>query len=79
MARGDVVALMLDGARLATPRLLSLGVRAAESHPRAMVATMGWLLGRTAPAQFASADDAERGGSHGRILRAIEWPSDPTV
>ena len=77
LARGRVVGLVLDGARLATPRLLSLGVRAAESHPRAVVTTMGWLLGHTAPTQFASADDAAAADCTDAILRAIEWPTDP--
>ena len=77
LARGDVVALVLDGARLATPGLLSLGLRAAESHPRAMVAAMGFLLGYGSPAQFAAADDAAAVDLTDRILRAIDWPSDP--
>jgi hypothetical protein len=77
LARGGVVALVLDGARLATPRLLSLGLRAAESHPRAMVTTVGWLLGYGPPAQFADADDAAAVDRTDQILAAIDWPNDP--
>lgn len=77
LARGDVAALVLDGARLATPGLLSLGLRAAESHPRAMVTTIGFLLGYGPPAQFAGADDAAAVDRTDQLLRAIDWPSDP--
>jgi glycosyltransferase involved in cell wall biosynthesis len=76
LARGRIVALVLDGARLATPRLLSLGVRAAESHPRAVVTTRGWLLGRTVPTRFATGDAAAADRTEA-ILRAVGWPSDP--
>jgi len=77
LARGRVVALVLDGARLATPRLLSLGVRAVESHPRAVVTTMGWLLGHTAPTDAINADDAAAADRTDAILGTIDWPSDP--
>jgi glycosyltransferase involved in cell wall biosynthesis len=77
LARGDVVGLILDGARLATPHLLSFGLRAAESHPRAVVTTVGLLLGYGPPAQFVSTDDADAAALTERILAGIDWPRDP--
>jgi len=77
LARGAVVGLILDGARLATPRLLSLGLRAAASHPRAVVTTVGWLLGFSSPSRFADGDDTAAAAHTEAILRAADWPNEP--
>ena len=77
LASGDVVGLILDGARLATPRLLEFAWRAANSHPRAIVSTVGWLLGYGSPERHASADDAEAAMRTEAILASIDWPRDP--
>ncbi len=77
LARGAVVGLLLDGARLATPRLLSLGLRAATSHPRAVVTSVGWLLGFGPPSQFAGGDDTAAAAHTEAILRAAAWPDEP--
>jgi len=74
LARGAVVGLILDGARLATARLLSLALRAAISHPRAVVTTVGWLLGYGQADRFHTADDSEAAAHTERVLHAIDWP-----
>ncbi len=74
LARGEVVGLLLDGARLATPGLLATAQRAAASHPRAVVTTVGWLLGCGAPDRSSLSNDAAAAADTEAILRAIDWP-----
>ena len=76
LARGEVVGLLLDGARLATPGLLSLARRAAASHPRAVVTTYGWLLGHRAPDEVVACDDVAAAAQTQILLDAVDWPDD---
>src|SRR5579885_148496 len=41
-ARGDLIGVMVDGARLATPGLLHFARVGASLYKRAIVASMGW-------------------------------------
>lgn len=77
LARGAVIGLLLDGARLATPRLLNLGLRAAASHPRAVVVCVGFLLGHGAPDRYPASGDAAAAAHTEAILDAVDWPRDP--
>jgi hypothetical protein len=45
LARGRLVGLMIDGARLASPALVRHAVLAARLHPRPVIATLGFHLG----------------------------------
>ncbi len=45
-ARGDVVGLIVDGARMASPRLLATAALAARLDERAVVTAPAWHLGR---------------------------------
>jgi hypothetical protein len=73
-ARGDVIAVMIDGARLASPGLLHYGRHAARLYERAIVASLGWYLGfdyerfAVAAGFDAAAEDA--------LLDAVSWPAD---
>ncbi len=73
-ARGDVIAVMIDGARLASPGLLHFGLQAARLYERAVVASLGWYIGfdyqRLAHslAYDAAAEEA--------LLGSIGWPAD---
>ncbi len=73
-ARGDVIAVMIDGARLASPGLLHFGRRAARLYEYAIVASLGWYLGfdyqrfATTTGYDAAAEDA--------LLASIGWPAD---
>jgi tetratricopeptide (TPR) repeat protein len=73
-ARGNVVGVMIDGARLATPGLLHFGLRGALLHERAVVATPGWYLGSDLQswAIRAGYDDA----AEDALLESIGWPDD---
>jgi tetratricopeptide (TPR) repeat protein len=44
-ARGDVIGVMIDGARMVTPGLLHYARTGVTMFPGAVVATLGWYLG----------------------------------
>jgi glycosyl transferase family 2/methyltransferase family protein len=73
-ACGEVVGVMIDGARLVTPGLLHYALAGANSHPRAVVASLGWYLGGDLQGIAAEAgyDRAEEDA----LLSSIDWPSD---
>jgi hypothetical protein len=73
-ARGDLVGLILDGARLATPRLLSLALRAAATHPRPAITTVGWALGRGAARPRSTPASPEADAAVDELLRTAGWP-----
>ncbi len=75
--RGALVGLIADGARIATPGLLATARRALATHPRALVTTVGWLLGRAAPDIPVVRDDAETAAATAALLARAGWPDDP--
>jgi len=74
LASGPLVGVWVDGARLASPGLLSAARRAAAFHPQAVVVTLNYHLGATL--QY----EARRTGYDQRVeddlLASIGWPSD---
>jgi glycosyltransferase involved in cell wall biosynthesis len=74
MARGAVVGLLIDGARLASPGLLAQAMKAARLAERPVIATLAWHLG---PADHR---DAEASGydhaSEDRLLEDCRWEDD---
>jgi Glycosyl transferase family 2 len=74
LASAPLVGVWVDGARLASPGLLSAAHRAAALHPRAVVATLNYHLGPTL--QY----DARRTGYDQRVeddlLASIGWPAE---
>lgn len=74
VARGEVIGVMIDGARIATPGLLHYASRAASVDADAVIATPGWYLGPTYQRQAV-----KRGYSRTRedaLLTSIGWPND---
>jgi cephalosporin hydroxylase len=73
-ARGQAIALMIDGAHLLTPGVLGLGMTALETYEPAIVATQQWYVGpgQQGDALHAGYDqDAED-----RLFAGIHWPVD---
>jgi hypothetical protein len=74
MARGDLVGVLIDGARLASPGLLARALLGRRLAARAVVATLGWHLGATRhmDAQAAGYDQA----AEDRLLADTDWEHD---
>ncbi len=73
-ARGDVIAVMIDGARLASPGLLHFGERAAHLYDRAVCASLGWYLGQDYD-RFAGAAGYDE-AAEDALLASIAWQED---
>ena len=72
LARAPRLCLMIDGARLLTPGVLSWGMRLLELSPRAMVEVRGWHLGpKWQPESVMEGYDHEE---ERHLLQAIGWP-----
>lgn len=72
LSRAPLLCLMIDGARLVTPGVLSWGMRLVELAPRAMVEVRGWHLGpKWQPESVMEGYDREE---ERRLLQAIDWP-----
>jgi hypothetical protein len=74
MAEGDLVGLVVDGARIASPGLLAHARLAARVAPRPVIATLGWHLGpvRHMDAEAAGYD----GAAEDRLLASCGWEGD---
>lgn len=73
-ARGEVIGVMIDGARLATPGLLHFAYHGAQLYERAVVTTLGWYLG--ADLQRWSMQVGHDQAYEARLLDSIGWPAD---
>lgn len=73
-ARGDLVGLIIDGARMASPGLLALATRAAGLAPNPVVATLGWHLGPVRHMDAATVGYDQR--AEDELLAGIDWRTD---
>jgi Glycosyl transferase family 2 len=73
-ARGDVIGVMVDGARIATPGLLHFALHGAHLHDKAVVATLGWYLGYDF--QRLSMQGGHDHAYEDALLKSIDWPVD---
>jgi glycosyltransferase involved in cell wall biosynthesis len=73
-ARGDIIGVMIDGARIASPGLLHFALQGAQLYDHAVVAALGWYLGRDLQrfAMRAGYDQAREDS----LLASIGWPQD---
>lgn len=71
---GSVVAVMLDGAHVATPGLLDHALRALSAYGPAVVCTQYWYVGPGAQERaVAGGYSAE---AEDELFRRIDWPTD---
>lgn len=73
LTRGRHIGLILDGARMVTPGVVSLAMRAMRLHPRAIVTTMAWHLGPEH--QSLSIAKGYNAAAEDKLLAEIGWPS----
>lgn len=73
-ARGQVIGLMMDGARIATPGLLNFARHGACLYDKAVVATLGWYLGYDF--QTSSLQSGYDRAREDALLDTIDWPND---
>lgn len=73
-AKGSLVGVMIDGARMATPGLLHSCHRAARLSPRPVIATLGFHLGPES--QSISVQKGYNRSVEDKLLESIDWPRD---
>jgi hypothetical protein len=73
-ARGKIVGVMIDGARVVTPGLLHFARQGAQLYRRAVVATIPWHLGPDIQERSVTNGYDKRGEDN--LLQSIAWPSD---
>jgi glycosyltransferase involved in cell wall biosynthesis len=73
-ARGKIVGVMIDGARIVTPGLLHFARQGVHLYRRAVVATLAWHLGPDI--QERSATNGYDKQREDTLLQSIAWPSD---
>ena len=74
VARSDLLGLMIDGARMATPGLVEHIIKASRSHENAVVAVPGYHLGDSVQQESLHLGYDER--EEAKLLKSIDWPSD---
>jgi glycosyltransferase involved in cell wall biosynthesis len=73
-ARGDLVGVWIDGARLASPGLLETALMAARMHPRAVIGTIGFHLGPDV--QMRSVQEGYDQAREDALLASVDWETD---
>jgi hypothetical protein len=73
-ARGEVLAIMLDGAHMLTPRVLFFGLSPFRYHSNPVVSTPPFFLGPGA--QPDTVPQGYNAAQEDRLLRDIRWPED---
>jgi hypothetical protein len=73
-ARGQVIGVMIDGARIVTPGFIHFGRQGVRLYPRAVVATLGWYLGYDQ--QRWAMEGGYNQAREDELLASIAWPRD---
>jgi hypothetical protein len=74
LAEGDLVGLVVDGARMATPGLLATARQAATLFDRPLVATVGYHLGPDR--HMEAAETGYHQDSEDELLATVPWEDD---
>jgi glycosyltransferase involved in cell wall biosynthesis len=73
-ARGSIIGVMVDGARIASPGMLHFARHGARLYNDTVVATLGWYLGHDL--QRWSMQYGYDQAREDALLAAIDWPQD---
>ena len=74
-ARGEMVGICIDGARILTPGILDYVIRANQAYRNPFVATLGWHLGPDV--QSKSTLDGYDKATEDELLKSINWRKNP--
>jgi len=74
IAKGKSIGIILDGARMATPRLLAAARDALRINPKAVACTLAWHLGNEHQSISASKGYSQQ--SEDLMLESLEWEID---
>jgi hypothetical protein len=74
LARGELVGLLIDGARMASPRLLAAARDAAKLADRPVVSTLAWHLGTVM--HMEAADAGYDTAAEDALLAEADWEQD---
>lgn len=74
LAEGELIGVMIDGARMASPGLLSASLHAARLHPRPVIASLGFHLGPDLQTRSIRKGYDQR--VEDALLAGIDWPTD---
>ena len=75
LARGDLIGVLIDGARMASPGLLATALDAGRLHSRPIIGTLAFHLGPDVQGR-----SVERGYCQeveDRLLASVDWTADP--
>lgn len=73
--RGDLIGVIVDGARIASPGLLRWASAASRLDERAVISPLAWHLGPNRHSDAAAAGYDQR--VEDELLASIGWPADP--
>lgn len=71
LARGELVGVLIDGARMATPGLVATALQASRLHPRAVVGTLAFHLGPDV--QMRSVAQGYDQAVEDALLDSVDW------
>ena len=74
LAGGELIGVMIDGARMASPGLLSAALHAAKLHPRPVIASLGFHLGPDV--QMRSVHKGYDRRVEDELLASVDWAAD---
>ena len=75
MARGDLIGVLIDGARIASPRLLATALDAARLHGRPVIGTLAFHLGPDVQGKSVEWGYCQQ--VEDQLLDSVDWVADP--
>lgn len=75
LARGELIGVLIDGARMASPRLLATALDAARLHGRPVIGTLAFHLGPDV--QTKSVESGYCQEVEDRLLASVDWVANP--
>ncbi len=75
LARGNLIGVLIDGARMASPRLLATTLDAAQLHTRPIIGTLAFHLGPDVQTRSVASGYCQE--VEDQLLESVDWVADP--